>query len=126
MSDYGPLPRKSLRVGLGWWLVLGLLDAHRFYLRDYVVGTMYVATLGFLGVGWVVDLFLLPSKIREWNLRADGAWLDTREALKTGSKPSKIRLTISSTNSSHAMRHTRRAASADDAPLTSALSRRTR
>ena len=82
MSDYGPLPRKSLRVGLGWWLVLGLLGAHRFYLRDYVVGTMYVATLGFLGVGWVVDLFLLSSKIREWNLRAHGAWLDTREALE--------------------------------------------
>ena len=87
---------------------------------------MYVATLGFLGVGWVVDLFLLPSKIREWNLRADGAGSTRGKPSKTGSKPSKIRLTISSTNSSHAVRHTRRAASADDAPLTYALSRRTR
>ena len=81
-DDTAPLPRKNLLAGFGWWLLFGLFGAHRFYLRDYVVGTLYFATLGFLGVGWLVDLFLLPGKIREWNDRADGAWRPTREELE--------------------------------------------
>ena len=77
-----PLLKKSLLVGYAWWLLLGPLGAHRFYLRDYLFGALYFVTLGFAGIGWLIDLFLLPGKVRDWNDQVDDAWFDSREALE--------------------------------------------
>ncbi len=49
----------SLLVGYALWLV-GFLGAHRFYFGRPVSGTIYLFTLGLLGIGWIVDLFLMP------------------------------------------------------------------
>lgn len=38
---------------------LGILGAHHFYLRRYVMGTFYLCTGGGFGIGWVVDWFRL-------------------------------------------------------------------
>ena len=47
-------------MGYILWL-FGFLGSHRFYYGKPVTGTIYFLTLGLLGVGWVVDLFLIPS-----------------------------------------------------------------
>lgn len=52
--------RHSLLVGYLLW-ILGFLGAHRFYYGKPISGTIYFFTLGLLGIGWVIDLFLMPS-----------------------------------------------------------------
>jgi TM2 domain-containing membrane protein YozV len=50
----------SLLVGYVLW-IFGFMGAHRFYYGRPVSGTLYFFTLGLLFVGWIVDLFLMPS-----------------------------------------------------------------
>ncbi len=50
----------SLGVGYLLW-IFGFLGAHRFYFGRPVSGTIYFFTLGLFFVGWIVDLFLMPS-----------------------------------------------------------------
>lgn len=50
----------SLLVGYVLW-IFGFMGAHRFYFGRPVSGTLYFFTLGLLFVGWIVDLFLIPS-----------------------------------------------------------------
>ena len=49
----------SLLVGYVLWIV-GFLGAHRFYFGRPVSGTIYLFTLGLLGIGWLFDLFWMP------------------------------------------------------------------
>lgn len=37
------------------------MGAHRFYYGRPVTGTIWFFTLGLLGLGWIIDLFLIPS-----------------------------------------------------------------
>ncbi len=46
-------------IGYILWL-FGFLGAHRFYYGKPISGTIYFFTLGLLGIGWIVDLFLIP------------------------------------------------------------------
>lgn len=51
--------------GMGYLLWLfGFFGAHRFYFGRPVSGTIYFFTLGLLGLGWLVDLFLIPGMER--------------------------------------------------------------
>lgn len=50
----------SLTVGYVLW-IFGFMGAHRFYYGRPLSGTIYFFTLGLLFVGWIVDLFLMPS-----------------------------------------------------------------
>ena len=45
------------------WL-FGFTGAHRFYYGKQITGTIWFCTLGLLGVGWLIDLFLIPSMDR--------------------------------------------------------------
>jgi TM2 domain-containing membrane protein YozV len=55
----GHAPTHSLLMGyLLWWF--GFLGAHRFYYGKRVTGVIWMFTLGLLGVGWLLDLFLMP------------------------------------------------------------------
>lgn len=47
------------------WLPGGVIGLHRFYLGDYMIGTLYAFTLGCLGFGWVYDFFVLPGLVRK-------------------------------------------------------------
>ena len=49
----------SLMMGYALW-IFGFLGAHRFYYGKRVTGVIWMLTLGLLGVGWVLDLFLMP------------------------------------------------------------------
>ncbi|RLB54346.1 MAG: hypothetical protein DRJ42_09470 [Deltaproteobacteria bacterium] len=53
----------SLLMGYLLW-ILGFLGAHRFYYGRPISGTIWFFTLGLLGVGWVLDLFLMPLLAR--------------------------------------------------------------
>jgi TM2 domain-containing membrane protein YozV len=46
-------------VGYLLWVV-GFTGAHRFYYGRPVTGTIWFFTLGVLGIGWLIDVFLIP------------------------------------------------------------------
>ena len=53
----------SKLIGYLLW-IFGFIGAHRFYYGRQITGTLYFFTLGLLLVGWIVDLFLIPSMDR--------------------------------------------------------------
>ena len=55
-------------VGYILWIV-GFTGSHRFYFGKPISGTVYFFTLGLLGIGWLIDLFLIPSMDRQADLR---------------------------------------------------------
>ena len=51
------------------------MGAHRFYFGKTFTGVIWFFTLGLLFVGWIVDLFLIPSMEREADWRyQEGPW----------------------------------------------------
>ena len=48
-------------VGYILW-IFGFTGSHRFYFGKPVSGTIWFFTLGLLGIGWLIDLFLIPGK----------------------------------------------------------------
>ncbi|NHO66965.1 TM2 domain-containing protein [Aestuariicella hydrocarbonica] len=44
--------------------IFGFMGAHRFYYGRPVSGTLYFFTLGIFFIGWIIDLFLIPSMDR--------------------------------------------------------------
>ena len=49
--------------------IFGFLGAHRFYYGRQITGTIWFFTLGLLLIGWIVDLFLIPSMDRAADLK---------------------------------------------------------
>ncbi len=45
------------------------LWAHRFYFGKPLTGTLWFFTLGLFFVGWIIDLFLIPSMAEQANRR---------------------------------------------------------
>jgi TM2 domain-containing membrane protein YozV len=58
----------SQAVGYLLWLI-GFTGSHRFYFGRPISGTIWFLTLGLFLIGWIVDLFLIPSMDREADLR---------------------------------------------------------
>ena len=57
-------------VLMGYILGLfGFIGAHRFYYGKQISGTIWFFTLGLLFIGWIIDLFLIPSMEREAGAR---------------------------------------------------------
>ncbi len=54
----------SKTVGYLLW-IFGFTGGHRFYYGKQVSGTIYFFTFGLFLIGWIVDLFLIPSMDRE-------------------------------------------------------------
>ena len=62
---------------LGYLLwIFGFTGAHRFYYGKPVTGTIWFFTLGLLGIGWLIDLFLIPSMDREADMRFQSGSVD--------------------------------------------------
>jgi TM2 domain-containing membrane protein YozV len=55
-------------VGYVLWII-GFTGAHRFYFGKPVSGTIWFFTAGLLGVGWLIDVFLIPGMDRKADLR---------------------------------------------------------
>ena len=78
---YQPSNTHSKAIGYVLW-IFGFMGAHRFYYGKTVSGIIYFFTFGILGIGWLIDLFLIPSMDAEADFKyADGkleytvAWL---------------------------------------------------
>ena len=54
----------SLTIGYLLW-IFGFTGAHRFYFGKPISGTIWFFTLGLLGIGWLIDLFLMPGMERD-------------------------------------------------------------
>ena len=61
----------SKLIGYLTW-IFGFIGAHRFYYGRQLTGTLYFFTLGLLLIGWIVDLFLIPSMDRAADRRYRG------------------------------------------------------
>ena len=66
MSISNDTHRKS--IGYILW-IFGFTGSHRFYFGHPISGTIYFFTLGLLFIGWIIDLFLIPSMDRRANFR---------------------------------------------------------
>ncbi|MBX3440525.1 MAG: TM2 domain-containing protein, partial [Planctomycetaceae bacterium] len=62
-------------VGYVLWL-FGFTGAHRFYYGRQITGTIWFFTLGLLGIGWLIDLFLIPGMDRDADFRYQAGPLD--------------------------------------------------
>ena len=56
--------------------IFGFTGSHRFYYGKPLMGTIYFFTFGLLLVGWIVDLFLIPSLDKEADLRFTAGPID--------------------------------------------------
>ncbi len=65
---FGNKETHSIPVGYLLW-ILGFTGAHRFYYGKPITGTIWFFTLGLLGVGWIIDIFLIPKMHRKANQR---------------------------------------------------------
>jgi TM2 domain-containing membrane protein YozV len=64
------LPRDTHSKVLGYLLwIFGFTGSHRFYYGKPITGTIWFLTLGLLFIGWIIDLFLIPSMDRKADLR---------------------------------------------------------
>ena len=72
------MDRKQSGFAFLFWAAcfVGFAGLHRFYLRRYVTGFIWLFTFGLLGIGQFVDLFLINGMVRETN--EDDAFLEAR------------------------------------------------
>ncbi len=71
----------SLVMGYALW-IFGFTGAHRFYYGRKVSGAIWFCTFGLLGIGWLIDVVLIPGMDSDAEIRyQDGrydyniAWL---------------------------------------------------
>jgi TM2 domain-containing membrane protein YozV len=65
----------SMLIGYLLW-IFGFTGAHRFYYGKPITGTIWFLTLGLLGIGWLIDVFLIPFMDAEADIRYDAGPLD--------------------------------------------------
>jgi len=62
-------------IGYLLW-IFGFTGAHRFYYGKPITGTIWFFTLGLLGIGWLIDLFLIPGMDRQADSRFQSGPVD--------------------------------------------------
>jgi len=63
MTTQPPVETHSKVIGYLLW-IFGFTGAHRFYYGKPISGAIWFFTLGLLGIGWLIDLLLIPSMNR--------------------------------------------------------------
>lgn len=65
-KNFGGYIHKSKWVAFFLCLFLGYLGAHRFYVGKIGTGIIWLFTMGFFGIGWILDLiFILLGGFRD-------------------------------------------------------------
>jgi TM2 domain-containing membrane protein YozV len=65
----------SITIGYILW-IFGFTGSHRFYYGKPISGSIWFLTLGLLGIGWLIDLFLIPGMDRDAELRFENGIID--------------------------------------------------
>ena len=65
----------SITIGYILW-IFGFTGSHRFYYGKPISGSIWFLTLGLLGIGWLIDLFLIPGMDRDAELRFEKGIID--------------------------------------------------
>jgi TM2 domain-containing membrane protein YozV len=82
-SRYLLPPAESKSVGTAYLLwalgIFGICGVHRLYLGKMGTGILWLFTFGLLGIGQLIDLFLIPGMVDNYNLKL---------AVLQGSRPS--------------------------------------
>jgi len=73
MNEQSDTHRKT--IGYILWL-FGFTGSHRFYYGKPLMGTIYFFTFGLLGIGWLIDLFIIPAMDQEADLRFSAGPID--------------------------------------------------
>ena len=55
-------------IGYILW-IFGFTGAHRFYYGKPITGTIWLFTFGVFGIGWLIDVFLIPGMDRKADRR---------------------------------------------------------
>ena len=70
-----PINTHSTFVGYLLWLI-GFTGAHRFYFGRTLTGILWFFTFGLCGIGWLIDVFLIPGMDRSANFRYQPGRID--------------------------------------------------
>ncbi|WP_294643915.1 NINE protein [uncultured Aureimonas sp.] len=75
---------KSGPAAFVLWLccIMGICGLHRFYLGRPLTGLVWLFTFGLFGIGQLIDLFLLPSMVRQENLERRQDRMEARPVLR--------------------------------------------
>ncbi len=63
-----PAQTHSNVIGYVLW-IFGFTGSHRFYFGKPISGTIWFFTAGLFLIGWIIDLFLIPSMARRADRR---------------------------------------------------------
>jgi TM2 domain-containing membrane protein YozV len=70
---------RSLGAAYGLWALclLGVAGVHRFYCGKPITGVIWLLSWGLLGLGSLIDLFLIPGMVERRNYEAArfGSWI---------------------------------------------------
>lgn len=69
------LESHNLLMGYVLWL-FGFLGAHRFYFGRPISGVLWLFTFGLFGIGWLIDICLIPDMKRTAEIRFQSGSLD--------------------------------------------------
>lgn len=69
----------SVAIGYILW-IFGFMGAHRFYYGRPVSGCIWFATFGLLGIGWLIDLLLIPGMDRSADIKYTTGKIDYNAA----------------------------------------------
>ena len=61
------MEERKVWVAYLLWFFFGLLGVHKFYVNKFGMGILYLLTAGLCLVGWIIDLFTIPSQVRHFN-----------------------------------------------------------
>ena len=68
LMSYPAAVTHNKAIGYIFWF-FGFTGAHRFYYGRPLSGMIWLLTAGLLGIGWLVDVFLIPGMDDEANRR---------------------------------------------------------
>jgi len=70
-------PNNTHLKSIGYILwIFGFTGSHRFYYGKPISGTIWFFTMGLFLVGWIIDLFLIPSMDRRADFRYHSGHID--------------------------------------------------